>query len=90
MMNADMFKQWVEGRLMPTFEALYGKGTALGGENGKKMIVIMGVYTMHLFFRLKWFANLLITFYEKTCFFWDPLVVPFGLKAIFEDPQNRA
>ena len=24
MMNADMFKQWVEGRLMPTFEALYG------------------------------------------------------------------
>jgi len=53
MMNADMFKQWVEGRLMPTFEALYGKGTALGGENGKKMIVIMGVYTMHLFFRLK-------------------------------------
>ena len=41
MMNAEMFKQWVEGRLMPTFEALYGPGTKLGGEKGKKMIVIM-------------------------------------------------
>jgi hypothetical protein len=41
MMNADMFQQWVNGRLMPTFDKLYGPGTELGGENGKKMIVIM-------------------------------------------------
>ena len=27
---------------------------------------------------------------RKTTFFWDPLVVPFGLKAIFEDPQKSS
>ena len=27
---------------------------------------------------------------KKTRFFWDPLVVPFGLKAIFEDPQKSS
>jgi hypothetical protein len=42
MMNSEMFMKWVQGRLMPTFEALYGPGTELGGEQGKKMIVIMG------------------------------------------------
>lgn len=36
-----MFMQWVEGRLLPTFEALYGQGTPLGGATGKKMILIM-------------------------------------------------
>ena len=41
MMNADMFQKWVNGRLMPTFEKLYGPGTDLGGADGKKMIVIM-------------------------------------------------
>ena len=41
MMNSEMFMQWVEGRLMPTFDALYGPGTTLGGAAGKKMTVIM-------------------------------------------------
>ena len=41
MMNANMFQKWVNGRLMPTFEKLYGPGTDLGGADGKKMIVIM-------------------------------------------------
>ena len=36
MMNADMFKQWVEGRLMPTFEALYGKGSHWVGRTAKR------------------------------------------------------
>ena len=54
MMNADMFQQLVNGRLMPTFDKLYGPGTELGGENGKKMIVIMVcVLTMHLIFCLR-------------------------------------
>ena len=29
-------------------------------------------------------------FYEKTSFFWDPLVVPFLLERIFEDPQKSS
>ena len=33
--------KWVEHRLCPTFEALYGPGTDLGGAAGKKMICIM-------------------------------------------------
>ena len=31
-----------------------------------------------------------VNFYEKHVFFWDPLVVPFGLKAIFEDPLKSS
>ena len=31
-----------------------------------------------------------VIFYEKTCFFWDPLVVPFLLERIFEDPQKSS
>ena len=29
-------------------------------------------------------------FYQKTRFFWDPLVVPFLLERIFEDPQKSS
>ena len=50
MMNAEMFQKWVQHRLMPTFDAAYSPGTELGGVSGKKMIVIMGVHTIHLFF----------------------------------------
>eukprot|EP01047_Picozoa_sp_COSAG01_P026436 COSAG01_NODE_1704_length_9434_cov_159.120193_3_plen_435_part_00 len=39
-MDSERFMDWVRGRLIPTFEALYGKGTALGGRDGKKMIVV--------------------------------------------------
>ena len=31
-----------------------------------------------------------VIFYEKTSFFWDPLVVPFLLERIFEDPQKSS
>ena len=31
-----------------------------------------------------------ITFYEKTCFFWDPLDVPLSVEHIFEDPQKSS
>ena len=48
------------------------------------------VFAQNQILHLKWFANLLITFYEKTCFFWDPLVVPFLLERIFEDPQKSS
>jgi hypothetical protein len=41
-MNGEMFMKWAENRLCPTFDALYGPGTKLGGVNGKKMILIMG------------------------------------------------
>ena len=47
-------------------------------------------FAQNQIFHLKWFANMEVNFYEKTCFFWDPLVVPFGLKAIFEDPQKSS
>ena len=47
MMNSEMFMKWVQGRLMPTFQALYGPGTELGGELGKKMVVIMGKCSLH-------------------------------------------
>ena len=45
-------------------------------------------FAQNQIFHLKWFANIEVNFYEKTRFFWDPLVVPFGLKAIFEDLQK--
>ena len=47
-------------------------------------------FAQNQIFHLKWFANMEVNFYEKTRFFWDPLVVPFGLKAIFEDPQKSS
>ena len=47
MMNSEMFMKWVQGRLMPTFQALYGPGTELGGESGKNMVVIMGKCSLH-------------------------------------------
>ena len=67
-------------------------------QNGQDMIIIMRVlrtsyvmfFAQNQIFHLKWFANLLITFYEKTRFFWDPLVVPFLLERIFEDPQKSS
>jgi hypothetical protein len=40
-MNAEMFMNWVEHRLVPTFNAVFGPGTELGGVEGKKMICIM-------------------------------------------------
>ena len=33
-MDSEMFMKWVEHRLCPTFEALYGPGTDLGGVAG--------------------------------------------------------
>ena len=45
-MDSEMFMQWVEHRLYPTFEALYGPGTDLGGPTGKKMICIMVCLTI--------------------------------------------
>ena len=47
-------------------------------------------FAQNQIFHLKWFANMEVIFYEKPSFFWDPLVVPFGLKAIFEDPQKSS
>ena len=47
-------------------------------------------FAQNQIFHLKWFANMEVNFYEKTRFFWYPLVVPFGLKAIFEDPQKSS
>jgi hypothetical protein len=40
-MNAEMFMNWVQHRLVPTFNAVFGPGTELGGVEGKKMICIM-------------------------------------------------
>ena len=66
-------------------------------QNGQKcdiMRVLRTSYVMFFaqnqIFHLKWFANMEVIFYEKPSFFWDPLVVPFGLKAIFEDPQKSS
>ena len=66
-------------------------------QNGQKcdiMRVLRTNYVMffaqNLIFLLKWFANMEVIFYEKLSFFRDPLVVPFGLKAIFEDPQKSS
>ena len=47
-------------------------------------------FAQNLIFILKWFANMEVIFYEKLSFFRDPLVVPFGLKAIFEDPPKSS
>ena len=41
-------------------------------------------------FHLKWFANMNVNFYEKSCFFRDPLFVPFLLNLSFEDPQKSS
>ena len=51
---------------------------------------VMFFFAQNQIFHLKWFANVEAIFYEKPSFFWDPLVVPFGLKAIFEDPQKSS
>ena len=45
-------------------------------------------FAQNQIFHLKWFANMEVIFYEKTDFFWDPLVVPFLLERIFEDSQK--
>ena len=66
-------------------------------QNGKKcdiMRVLRTSYVMFFaqnqIFRLKWFANMEVIFYEKHVFFWDPLVVPLALERIFEDPQKSS
>ena len=55
-------------------------------QNGQKcdiMRVLRTSYVMFFaqnqIFHLKWFANMEVNFYEKTRFFWDPLVVPYVL-----------
>ena len=66
-------------------------------QNGQKCYIMRVLRTSYVMFfaqnqifHLKWFANMEITFYEKTCFFWDPLVVPFLLERFFEDPQKSS
>ena len=70
---------------------------SVGLQNGQKYDIMRVLRTSYVLFfaqnqifHLKWFANMEVHFYEKTRFFWDPLVVPFGLKAIFEDPQKSS
>ena len=48
-MNAEMFMNWVQHRLAPTFNAVFGPGTELGGVDGKKMICIMVCTKVPLF-----------------------------------------
>ena len=45
-MDSENFMNWVKDRLCPTFEAVYGSGTTLGGDAGKTMIVVV----MHILF----------------------------------------
>ena len=66
-------------------------------QNGQKCDIMRVLRTSYVLFfaqnqifHLKWFVNMKVFFYEKPSFFWDPLVVPFGLKAIFEDPQKSS
>ena len=78
----------------------YVRPTSQGSDslqNGQKFDIIRVLRTSYVMFlaqnqifHLKWFANMEVNFFEKTRFFWDPLVVPFGLKAIFEDPQESS
>ena len=62
-------------------------------QNGQKCNIIRVLRTscvlffaQNQIFHLKWFANMEVIFYEKTCFFRDPLFVPFLLNLSFEDP----
>ena len=79
------------GDVRPT---LHGSDSLQNGQKCDIMRVLRTSYVMFFaqnqIFHLKWFANMEVNFYEKTRFFWDPLVVPFGLKAIFEDPQKSS
>ena len=43
-------------------------------------------FAQNQIFHLKWFANMEVFFTKKYAFFCDPLVVPFLLERIFEDP----
>ena len=47
-------------------------------------------FAQNQIFHLKWFANMEVIFYEKTCFLGDPLFVPFLLNLSYEVPQKSS
>ena len=75
------------GNVRPTSD---GSDSLQNGQKSNIMRVfanqLCAVFVQNQIFHLKWFANMNVHFYEKSCFFRDPLFVPFLLNLSFEDP----